>query len=44
VAEELQCRIARVIDTLSQLKILRAAAAVDYLTGLYNRRYFFDQG
>jgi diguanylate cyclase (GGDEF)-like protein len=44
VAEELQCRIGRAVDTLSQLKQLRAAAAVDYLTGLYNRRYFFDQG
>lgn len=43
-AEELQCRISRVIDTLSQLKELRAAAAVDYLTGLYNRRHFFDHG
>ncbi|WFR97165.1 GGDEF domain-containing protein [Rhizobium tumorigenes] len=44
VAEELKYRIGRVIDTLSQLRQLRAAASVDYLTGLYNRRYFFDQG
>jgi diguanylate cyclase (GGDEF)-like protein len=44
VPEELQCRIAHNVDTLSQMKQLRAAAASDYLTGLYNRRYFYDQG
>lgn len=44
VAEELQCRIANNIETLTQLKQLRAAAARDYLTGLYNRRYFYDLG
>jgi diguanylate cyclase (GGDEF)-like protein len=44
VAEELQCRIANNVETLSQMKQLRAAAACDYLTGLYNRRYFYDNG
>jgi diguanylate cyclase (GGDEF)-like protein len=44
VAEELQCRIALNVETLMQLKQLRAAAASDYLTGLYNRRYFYDHG
>jgi diguanylate cyclase (GGDEF)-like protein len=44
VQEELQCRIALNVETLSQLKQLRAAAASDYLTGLYNRRYFYDHG
>jgi diguanylate cyclase (GGDEF)-like protein len=44
VAEELQCRIANNVETLTQLKQLRAAAACDYLTGLYNRRYFYDSG
>ncbi|OCI95804.1 diguanylate cyclase response regulator [Rhizobium sp. AC27/96] len=44
VPEELQCRIARNVETLTQLKKLRAAAASDYLTGLYNRRYFYDHG
>ncbi|EJL58239.1 MULTISPECIES: diguanylate cyclase [unclassified Rhizobium] len=44
VAEELQCRIANNVETLTQLKQLRAAAACDYLTGLYNRRYFYDLG
>ncbi|MDL2409286.1 diguanylate cyclase [Rhizobium calliandrae] len=44
VAEELQCRIAINVETLMQIKQLRAAAASDYLTGLYNRRYFYDHG
>jgi diguanylate cyclase (GGDEF)-like protein len=44
VAEELQCRIANNVETLTQMKQLRAAAACDYLTGLYNRRYFYDNG
>ena len=44
VAEELQCRIANNAETLAQMRQLRAAAACDYLTGLYNRRYFYDNG
>ncbi|WP_087000006.1 diguanylate cyclase [Rhizobium sullae] len=44
VAEELQCRIANNVETLTQMKQLRAAAACDYLTGLHNRRYFYDYG
>ena len=44
VAEELQCRISRTVETLMQFKQLRSAAALDYLTGLYNRRHFFDEG
>ncbi|QFY60492.1 diguanylate cyclase [Rhizobium grahamii] len=44
VAEELQCRVANNVETLTQLKQLRAAAACDYLTGLYNRRYFYELG
>jgi diguanylate cyclase (GGDEF)-like protein len=43
VPEELQCRIAHNVETLMQIKQLRVAAASDYLTGLYNRRYFYDQ-
>ncbi|MBW9117244.1 diguanylate cyclase [Rhizobium cauense] len=42
--EELQCRLANNVETLTQFKQLRAAAACDYLTGLYNRRYFYDLG
>ncbi len=44
VIEELQCRIQHNIETLSQLRQLRVAAFSDYLTGLPNRRYFFDAG
>lgn len=44
VVEELQCRIQHNIETLSQLRQLRYAAFSDYLTGLRNRRYFFDEG
>jgi diguanylate cyclase (GGDEF)-like protein len=44
VPEELQCRIAQNVETLAQIKQLRSAAASDYLTGLYNRRHFYDQG
>ncbi len=44
VQEEFQCRIAHNIESLAQLKRLRAIASTDYLTDLYNRRYFFDRG
>lgn len=44
VVEELQCRIGHNVETLSQLRQLRLAAFSDYLTGLRNRRHFFDEG
>ncbi|NML73278.1 diguanylate cyclase [Rhizobium sp. S-51] len=44
VVEELQCRIGHNIETLTQLRQLRLAAFSDYLTGLRNRRHFFDEG
>jgi diguanylate cyclase (GGDEF)-like protein len=44
VVEELQCRIGHNIETLSQMRQLRLAAFSDYLTGLRNRRHFFDEG
>lgn len=44
VVEELQCRIQHNIETLAQLRQLRVAAFSDYLTGLPNRRFFFDDG
>jgi diguanylate cyclase (GGDEF)-like protein len=44
VVEELQCRIQLNIETLAQLRQLRVAAFSDYLTGLPNRRHFFDEG
>ncbi|OLP44855.1 response regulator [Rhizobium oryziradicis] len=44
VVEELQCRIDLHIQALSKVRQLRMAAFHDYLTGLYNRRYFYDEG
>jgi diguanylate cyclase (GGDEF)-like protein len=43
VPEELQCRIDNNIETLKQLKRLRRLAERDHLTGLANRRYFFEK-
>jgi diguanylate cyclase (GGDEF)-like protein len=44
VEEELLCRVANSLDMLQQIRNLKRAAACDYLTGLFNRRYFFDRG
>lgn len=44
VMEEFQCRISHQMDLLGQIRTLRATAASDYLTGLYNRRFFFAEG
>lgn len=44
VVEELQCRIDSHIRALTQIRQLRMAAFQDYLTGLFNRRYFYDNG
>jgi diguanylate cyclase (GGDEF)-like protein len=43
VPEELQCRIANNVETLTQIAQLHNLASRDALTGLYNRRHFFDQ-
>ncbi|WP_420101996.1 diguanylate cyclase [Bosea sp. (in: a-proteobacteria)] len=44
VLEELQCRIASNVETLGRVRQLKDLAARDYLTGLYNRRHFFEHG
>ncbi|MCF1468476.1 diguanylate cyclase [Agrobacterium vitis] len=44
VTEELQCRINLHVRALLQIRQLRTAAFKDYLTGLFNRRYFFSEG
>ncbi|MUO77935.1 diguanylate cyclase [Agrobacterium vitis] len=44
VTEELQCRINLHVRALLQIRQLRTAAFKDYLTGLFNRRYFFHEG
>jgi len=44
VLEELQCRIASNAETLLRMRQLHDLAWHDYLTGLFNRRYFFEKG
>ena len=44
LAEELQCLVQAQVDILQQLDSLKSVAASDYLTGLFNRRYFYDEG
>lgn len=40
--EELLCRVSQNMDIIDQLNALRIAATRDYLTGMVNRRYFFE--
>ncbi len=42
--EELLCRVNQNLDILDQIQMIRDAANRDYLTRLYNRRYFFTEG
>jgi diguanylate cyclase (GGDEF)-like protein len=42
--EEFQCRVAQNVDTLNQIRKLRAIASRDFLTDMYNRRHFFELG
>ena len=42
VSEEFYCRIAENLKAQDHLRALEKAAFQDYLTGLYNRRYFFE--
>jgi diguanylate cyclase (GGDEF)-like protein len=43
IAEEVKCRIESNIDTLNHIRNLRFLAERDSLTGLYNRRAFFER-
>lgn len=43
IPEEVQCRVSRNIETLDHIRHLRFLAERDPLTGLYNRRAFFEQ-
>ena len=40
--EEFSCRINNTIEALENIQIVTNHANRDYLTGLYNRRYFFE--
>jgi diguanylate cyclase (GGDEF)-like protein len=42
--EEFYCRITQNIDMLERVKEIKERAHRDFLTGLYNRRFFFDRG
>ena len=42
VREEFCCRVSQNMDVLDQIDALREAASRDPLTGLHNRRHFFD--
>jgi diguanylate cyclase (GGDEF)-like protein len=42
--EEFFCRINQNMDLLGYIKDLKYIATRDFLTGLYNRRYFFEVG
>ena len=44
IPEELKCRIDNNVETIRQLDALRRQAASDPLTGIANRRYFFEEG
>ncbi|MFT3967592.1 MAG: diguanylate cyclase [Sphingobium sp.] len=43
IPEEVQCRVGGNIETLEHIRHLRFLAERDPLTGLYNRRAFFEQ-
>ncbi len=42
--EEFYCRVNQNLDALDHVFEIQEAAIRDYLTGLYNRRYFFEAG
>ncbi len=44
LTEELYCRISQNIDIIEQFDIIKKLSNRDYLTGLCNRRYFFETG
>lgn len=41
--EELLCRVNQNLEHLEQIEVIRDAANRDYLTRLYNRRFFFEE-
>ena len=42
--EEFYCRVAQNMELLELITSLREVSTTDYLTGLYNRRHFYDVG
>jgi diguanylate cyclase (GGDEF)-like protein len=44
LTEEFYSRVTQCIENIEHIKMIKDAAVKDFLTGLYNRRYFFDTG
>lgn len=44
IYEEILCRVNQNLEMLDLLKASKQAATQDFLTGLYNRRHFFEAG
>nr|WP_320194330.1 diguanylate cyclase [uncultured Desulfobacter sp.] len=44
IREEFYCRVAQCIENVCLMKQTKLDAITDYLTGLYNRRFFFEKG
>ncbi|MFZ2301069.1 MAG: diguanylate cyclase [Gallionella sp.] len=42
--EELICRVTQNLEMLEMVESIQNIANRDYLTGIYNRRFFFDEG
>jgi diguanylate cyclase (GGDEF)-like protein len=42
--DEFYCRISQNVQLIEQVKIIKEASETDYLTGLFNRRFFFGYG
>jgi diguanylate cyclase (GGDEF)-like protein len=42
IAEELYCRINQNLENMESMQLIRKMATTDSLTGLYNRRYFYE--
>ncbi|MBT1445754.1 diguanylate cyclase [Shewanella sp. JM162201] len=43
VHEEFHCRVSNTLESLEMVRKLWEQANLDYLTGVYNRRFFFDK-
>ena len=44
LAEEFYCRITQNVEMIEHVRMLKDLSSKDYLTGLYNRRFFFELG
>lgn len=44
IREEFYCRVDQSIENIELINQIKLSAIKDFLTGLYNRRYFFEEG